>query len=144
MGIQHHEQWPIGGISVDKLVNFNQYLSSKWFVTLGNRVWKQIVAIPMGFSCSPLWCNLCLLQYEASFITRLAKLGRVDLMKRFRYLFWYIDDLFILNNGHIWQFLDPNSERVPSNPFWIYPLHIVEIKSEIDGYGMHAHINCST
>lgn len=88
----------------------------------------------MGFSCSPLWCNLYFLQYEASFITRLAKLGRTDLMKRFMYSFRYIDDLCVLNNGDIAQFLDPNSERIPSNPYWIYPLGIVEIKSEIDRF----------
>lgn len=121
-------------ISEERLILLNQWLSANCFVTLGDRVWKQISGIPMGFSCSPLWCNLYFLQYEASFITRLAKLGRTDLMKRFRYSFRYIDDLCVLNNGDIAQFLDPNSERIPSNPYWIYPLGIVEIKSEIDRF----------
>jgi hypothetical protein len=88
----------------------------------------------MGFFCSPLWCNLYFLQYEASFITRLARLGRTDLIKRFQHSFRYIDDLCILNNGDISQFLDPNADRVSTNPYWIYPLGIVEIKNEIDRF----------
>jgi hypothetical protein len=114
----------------------NQWLSTNCYVTLGDRVWKQISGIPMGFSCSPLWCNLYFLHYEVGFITRLAKLGRTDLKKRFRHSFRYIDDLCILNNGDILQFLDPKAERIPSNPYWIYPLGIVEIKSEIDRFSV--------
>ena len=121
-------------LTEDRLVRLNQWLSSNCFVTLGNRVWQQISGIPMGFSCSPLWCNMYFLYYETCFIARLAALGRSDLMRRFRHSFRYIDDLCILNNGDILQFLDPNSERVASNPFWIYPLGIVEIKSEIDRF----------
>lgn len=129
---------PNGGIwvelSEERLVCLNQWLSSNCFVTLGDRVWRQCSGIPMGFSCSPLWCNLYFLYYETSFISRLATLGRTDLMRRFRYSFRYIDDLCILNNGEVLQFLDPNAERIASNPFWIYPLGIVEIKSEIDKF----------
>lgn len=121
-------------IDEERLVLLNQWLSTHCFVTLGDRVWQQISGIPMGFSCSPLWCNLYFLHYEASFISRLATLGRTDLMKRFKHSFRYIDDLCILNNGDISQFLDPNSERIPSNPYWIYPLGIVEIKTEIDRF----------
>ena len=121
-------------ISEKRLIHLNQWLSTNCFVTLGDRVWKQISGIPIYFSCSPLWCNLWFLHYEASFINRLAKLGRTDLMKQFRHSFRYIDDLCVLNNGDISQFLDPSSKRVPSNSYWIYPLGIVEIKSEIDRF----------
>lgn len=118
----------------ERLISLNRWLSSNCFVTLGDRVWQQISGIPMGFSCSPLWCNMYFLHYEINFIARLASLGRTDLMRRFRYSFRYIDDLCILNNGDVLQFLDPNAERVASNPFWIYPLGIVQIKSEIDRF----------
>jgi hypothetical protein len=123
-------------ISEERLVALNRWLSSNCFVTLGDRIWQQVSGIPMGFSCSPLWCNLYFLYYETGFISRLATLGRTDLMRRFKYSFRYIDDLCILNNGDILQFMDPNSERIASNPFWIYPLGIVEIKSEIDKFSM--------
>jgi len=42
--------------------------------------------------------------------------------------------------------LDPNQPRIPNNPFWIYPLDVLEIKCEITTYakdalfrGIHAH-----
>lgn len=129
---------PSNGLWVEfsetRLVNLTQWLVSNCYVTLGDRTWKQIAGIPMGFSCSPLWCNLYFLHYESNFITRLAQLGRVDLMKHFKYAFRYIDDLCILNGGDIIQFLNPNSKRIDENPFWIYPLDIVEIKIEVDRF----------
>lgn len=121
-------------LSAERLISLNKWLCCNCFITLGDRVWKQIMGIPMGFSCSPLWCNLYFLYYESTFIARLASLGRVDLMNRFKHSFRYIDDLCILNNGDTLQFLDPNSIRTPSNPFWIYPLNIVEIKMEVDKF----------
>jgi hypothetical protein len=69
-------------ITENRMVNLNTWLSSNCFVSLGDRVWQQISGIPMGFSCSPLWCNLYFLHYETSFISHLAKLGRTDLIKK--------------------------------------------------------------
>lgn len=40
-------------INEERLILLNQWLSTNCFVTLGDRVWKQISGIPMGFSCSP-------------------------------------------------------------------------------------------
>ena len=86
----------------------------------------------MGFSCSPLWCNLYLMSYEIRFNQRLARLGRSDIMSR--HAFQYIDDLCWLNTGHAQIFLDPSQPRLLSNPFWIYPLHIVDIKPEVSRF----------
>lgn len=55
-------------------------------------------------------------------------------MTRFKYSFRYTDDLCILNGGDTTKFLNPNSERIPSNPFWMYPLDIVAIKAEIERF----------
>lgn len=100
----------------------------------------------MGFSCSPLWCNLYLMSYEIKFIQRLAKLGRTDIMARFSHAFRYIDDLCWINVGNAQLFLDPTQPRTMNNPYWIYPLHILEIKTEVSNfslanpsYGVTAH-----
>lgn len=118
----------------------------KCFVALGDRVWQRVSGIPMGFSCSPLWCNLYLLYYETQFIQRLASLGRTDLMQRFQFAFRYIDDLCWINNGVPEEFLDPQQPRRQDNPFWIYPLNVLEIKCEVSEFaldnskrGVHAH-----
>ena len=40
-----------------------------------DQVWKQILHIFIGISCSPLWCNLYLFSYEIMIIQRLARIG---------------------------------------------------------------------
>ena len=133
-------------ISVSEFLMLHKWLTTNCYVRLGNRVWKQVLGIPMGFSCSPLWCNLYLMSYEIKFMQRLAKLGRVDIMEKFKHAFRYIDDLCWINNGNASIFLDPQQPRTSSNPFWIYPLHILEIKTEVScfskinpTFGIKAH-----
>ena len=118
-------------ITVNKFLMLHKWLTTNCYVRLGNHAWKQVLGIPMGFSCSPLWCNLYLMSYEIKFIQRLAKLGKMDIMEKFKHAFRYIDDLCWLNNGNAQIFLDPLQPRTPTNPFWIYPLHILEIKTEV-------------
>jgi hypothetical protein len=118
----------------DRVISLHAWLISHCFVVLGDRVWKQVRGIPMGFSCSPIWCNLYLLAYEVQFIQRLPSLGRTDLLSKFQFAFRYIDDLCWFNVMNPQDFLSPDQPRVPSNPYWIYPLHILEIKPEITEY----------
>ena len=133
-------------ISVTKFLMLHKWLTTNCFVRLGNRVWKQVLGIPMGFSCSPLWCNLYLMSYEIRFIQRLARLGKTDIMRKFKNAYRYIDDLCWVNSGNAQIFLDPLQPRTSSNPFWIYPLHILEIKTEVSCFskdnpthGIQAH-----
>lgn len=121
-------------MSITKFLELHKWLTTNCHIRLGNQVWKQALGIPMGFSCSPLWCNLYLMSYEIKFIQRLAKLGRVDLMAKFAHAFRYIDDLCWLNVGEAQIFLDLKQPRIGSNPFWIYPLHILEIKTEVSNF----------
>ena len=88
----------------------------------------------MGFSCSPLWCNLYILSYEIKFIQRLAKLGQTEIMSKFKCAFRYIDDLCWLNVREVGIFLNPSQPRIMDNPFWIYPLDIIEIKTEVSQF----------
>jgi hypothetical protein len=88
----------------------------------------------MGFSYSPVWCNMYLLSYEIQFIQRLAKLGRRDLLWKFQTPFRYIHDLCLINVQNPRSFLSPEQPRHEDNPFWIYPLNILEIKEETVGF----------
>lgn len=124
-------------ITEKQLVEYHRWLMTNCFVALGDRVWRQNLGISMGFSCSPLWCNLYLLHYEISFIQRLARQGRVDLMSKFRSAFRYIDDLCWINIGCPMEFLSPDQERVESNMYWIYLLNVLEIKCEVSKYTEH-------
>jgi hypothetical protein len=63
-----------------RLLRLHEWLIKNCFLTLGNRVWRQYTGIPMGFSCSPIWCNdevypLCILSTSNSvLIERYTKL----------------------------------------------------------------------
>lgn len=41
-------------LTITKFLMLHKWLTTNCFVRLGDRVWKQILGIPMGFSCSPL------------------------------------------------------------------------------------------
>jgi hypothetical protein len=84
----------------------------------------------MGFACSSIWYNLYLLSYEIQFIQRLARLGRSGLLSKFKHAYRYIDDLCFININNPTDFLLPDQPRTPDNPFWIYPLDVLEIKEE--------------
>jgi len=121
-------------LTQERLIELHLWLMTNCYVALGDRVWIQKAGIPMGFSCSPLWCNTYLLYYEITFMQRLARLGRVDLLKKFQSAFRFIDDLCWINAGTPMEFLAPEQERVQTNPFWIYPLNVLEIKCEVAKY----------
>ncbi len=79
--------------TTNRLIKVNFWLMSNCHVSLGDRFWKQIFGIPMGFACSPLLCNVYFFFYECQFIMRLAKLGRTNIMGIFRYATRYMDDI---------------------------------------------------
>jgi hypothetical protein len=87
------------------------------FTLLGGKVWKQIVRIPMGFSCSQSLCNLYFLFLKYRFIQRLAKLGKVFDMEKIKYVLKYIYDICQINIGDVHQFLDPIASKDENNPF---------------------------
>jgi hypothetical protein len=124
-------------ISQTRLLKLHEWLINNCFLTLGDRVWQQCTGIPMGFSCSPMWCNMYLLAYEIQFIQRLARLGRSDLLSKFKSSFRYIDDLCLINVHNPREFLSPDQPRVANNPFWIYPLDVLEIKEEISTFSQN-------
>ena len=101
---------------------------------MGDQVWKQILGIPMGFLCSPLWCKLYLLSYEIKLIQRLARLGKTEIISKFKYVFWYIDDLCWLNVGEANILPHPLQPRNIYNPLWIYPLDIIKIIAEVSQF----------
>ena len=94
-------------IPLHRIINLHAWLMKNYYVTLGDRVWLQRSGIPMGFPCSPIWCNMYLLAFKAKFIMRLVKLGRKDLLSKFQIAYRYIDDLCLINVQNPCDFLSP-------------------------------------
>lgn len=66
----------------------------------------------------------------------MAKLGKISIMSKSKYAFRYID-LCWLNVDQEELFIDPLQPRVLDNPYWVYPLDIIEIKIKLSQVSEH-------
>ena len=105
----------------------NNWLIDNVFIACGQGIYRQCKGIPMGFSCSPLWCNLYLAFFELCFCKRLAHLGKWDILQYFNNVMRYYDDLLLINVPNPTIFFNCLGEENDSNPFWIYPKQFVTI-----------------
>ena len=85
-------------LTEEKLMELVEYLIDNVFVSVGNRVYKQCVGIPMGTDCAPLLANLFLFYYEYRYMKSLIS-SNISLAKRYTHTMRYIDDLLALNNS---------------------------------------------
>ena len=84
-------------IPEETLIKLVEYLIDNIYVSIGNRVYRQCVGIPMGTDCAPLLANLFLFYYEYKYVKNLIK-NNIILAKKFNNTMRYIDDLLTLNN----------------------------------------------
>ncbi|GBG68443.1 hypothetical protein CBR_g2987 [Chara braunii] len=56
------------------IIGVCEWLLSNGMVQMGNRVWKQILGIPMGLACSPIFCDMYFFKYEYELISHLVKM----------------------------------------------------------------------
>ena len=93
------------------------WLFNKTLIHLGKQVYSQKQGIPMGFSCSPVMCNLYFAYLEYKYICSLAEKGDIVTLKSLSHCFRYMDDLLNLNC--------PNFSTIISH---IYPTDIITIE----------------
>ena len=84
-------------INEEMLIAYVEYLIDNIYVSIGNRVYRQCIGIPMGTDCAPLVANLFLFYYEYKYMRNLIKTNLIR-AKRFCNTMRYIDDLLTLNN----------------------------------------------
>lgn len=86
----------------------------------------------MGFSCSPLWCNLYFVAYEIQFMMRLAKLGLYIHMSSFKFAYHYIDNLCMLNNPDILKLLQSSTPGMLLAHFGFTPCQLQKFRQKLD------------
>ena len=84
-------------LTEDKLISYLEYLIDNIYVSVGNRLYRQCVGIPMGTDCAPLLDNLFLFFYEYRYLKSLIK-SNILMARKFNNTMRYIDDLLVLNN----------------------------------------------
>ena len=65
-----------------------------------DKLYRQIVGIPMGTNCAPLEADLFLFCYERDFMTSLSKNNQADIIKAFKSTSRYLDDLLNIDNPY--------------------------------------------
>jgi hypothetical protein len=74
------------------------FLLDNIFVRFGDKIYRQVVGIPMGTNCAPLVADLFLYCYERDFMIKLQKANKTDLINSFNRTSRYLDDILNLDN----------------------------------------------
>ena len=74
-----------------------KYLMDNCFFTLGDRIFRQIIGIPMGSDPAPFMANLFLYYYESNHVKKV-KQKDLFVARKFRHTFRFIDDLLAIND----------------------------------------------
>ena len=74
------------------------HLIQNCYFTVGNKVMRQCIGIPMGIDPAPFWANLFLYTYEENYISSLMSVDPVK-ARHFHSTRRFIDDLIAMNDG---------------------------------------------
>ena len=77
-----------------------EYLLNNCLFTCGNKIFRQVIGLPMGADPSPFMANLFLYHYESQWIKSLKK-DNIQKARRFAYTFRFIDDLLTINDDNL-------------------------------------------
>jgi hypothetical protein len=86
-------------IDQEGLIKMTKYLIGHSYVTVGSKVFKQVLGIPMGTDCAPFLANLFLYACEAQWLKAKYAQGDYRSISLFANTFRYIDDLITFNNN---------------------------------------------
>ena len=95
---------------VDKILRAVKFLLDNCHFKFGNKLFRQIVGIPMGSDPAPYFANLFLYRYESRWLNKMKKENNI-LARKFGRVFRFIDDLLAVNDGD--EFEKHHSEIYP-------------------------------
>ena len=97
--------------TADIICKMTEFLIDNIFVQFVGRLFRQVIGIPMGTNCAPLFADIFLYLYENEFLDDMIKSRHNRLARPFNLCYRYIDDLIVFNNK---KFLDYLKEIYPS------------------------------
>jgi len=74
-------------IDANTLMNMITWLVKNTFVIVGNKIYQQVIGIPMGTDCAPYLANLFLYAYELEFLSDTLKLKDFSTLYKFKKCF---------------------------------------------------------
>ena len=68
------------------------------YIRFGNKLYRQIVGIPIGTNCAPLVADLFIFCYLRDFMTSISDDNQADIIEAFKSTSSYLDDLLNIDN----------------------------------------------
>ena len=96
------------------------YLLDNIFIRFGSKLYRQIVAIPMGTYCAPLVADLFMFCYERDFMLSLSDNNQADIIEAFNSTSRYLDDLLNIDDPYFEQMVGqiyPTELQLNKAPF---------------------------
>ena len=84
----------------DKVKECLTFLIRNAYFRVGDRVFRQVIGIPMGSDPAPFFANLFLFYYECEYVKKLSREKKTALAKKFKHIFRFIDDLIAVNDSN--------------------------------------------
>ena len=75
-----------------------QYILGNCHFKCGNKLFRQVVGIPMGSDPAPYFANLFLYHHESRWLNKMKKENNI-LARKFNKVYRFIDDLLAINDG---------------------------------------------
>ena len=100
-----------GMYTADNICKMIEFLIDNIFVQFRERLFHEVIGIPMGINCAPLLADLFLYLYDNEFLDNVIRSGHRRLARSFNLCYRYTDDFISFNNK---KFLDCLKERYPS------------------------------
>lgn len=85
-------------VESETLIKMINWLVDNTYVIVGDKVFRQVIGIPMGTDCAPFLANLFLFSYEFKWMNQALKDKNFHILAKFKHCCRYIDDLFAINN----------------------------------------------
>ena len=85
-------------LNKDDVLSLLEYLLNNIYVKYRDNIFRQAIGVPMGTDCAPDLANLFLFAFEYKYIIGLIDVKSDDI-KRFKFIYRYIDDLLVLNDN---------------------------------------------
>ena len=102
-----------------ELIAALEFLINNIFIKYDNKIYRQVIGIPMGTNCAPLIADLFLYCFESQFMAKIFKdPTKVHLLDHFNNTYRYLDDIFSLNNPEFSNYIHE-----------IYPTELILNKS---------------
>ena len=85
--------------TAEELINYVRIIVDNSFILFHDKIYRQVIGIPMGTNCAPFLANIFLHTYEYDYLNELVARGDVETAKLISQTFRYQDDCIAFNDS---------------------------------------------